>query len=71
MTETGQPESSLPAHPSFAETARVFMRIGFLSFGGPAGQIALMQHEIVDRRRWVDQDAFLRALNLCHLLPGP
>lgn len=57
--------------PSFAELLRVFTRIGFLSFGGPAGQIALMQHELVDERRWVDQDAFLRALNLCHLLPGP
>jgi chromate transporter len=50
---------------------RAFARVGVLSFGGPAGQIALMQHELVDRRGWVDQDAFLRALNLCHLLPGP
>jgi chromate transporter len=57
--------------PSFPELWRVFARIGFLSFGGPAGQIALMQHELVDRRGWVDQGAFLRALNLCHLLPGP
>jgi chromate transporter len=57
--------------PSFAELFRVFARIGFLSFGGPAGQIALMQHELVDRRGWVEQGAFLRALNLCHLLPGP
>ena len=59
------------ATPSFSELLRVFARIGFLSFGGPAGQIALMQHELVDRRGWVDQGAFLRALNLCHLLPGP
>jgi chromate transporter len=57
--------------PPFSELFRVFARIGLLSFGGPAGQIALMQHELVDRRGWVDQDAFLRALNLCHLLPGP
>ena len=57
--------------PEFSELVRTFTRIGFLSFGGPAGQIALMQHEIVDERRWVDQGAFLRALNLCHLLPGP
>lgn len=56
---------------SLSELLRAFTRIGFLSFGGPAGQIALMQHEIVDERRWIDQDAFLRALNLCHLLPGP
>lgn len=59
------------AKPSFSELLRVFAQIGFLSFGGPAGQIALMQHELVDRRGWVDQGAFLRALNLCHLLPGP
>jgi chromate transporter len=57
--------------PSFSDFLGVFARIGVLSFGGPAGQIALMQHELVDRRGWVDQGAFLRALNLCHLLPGP
>ncbi len=57
--------------PTFANLLRTFTRIGFLSFGGPAGQIALMNHEIVDERKWVDQGAFLRALNLCHLLPGP
>ena len=57
--------------PTFADLLRVFTRIGFLSFGGPAGQIALMQHELVDQRNWVEQGAFLRALNLCHLLPGP
>ena len=59
------------ASPTFPELVRTFTRIGFLSFGGPAGQIALMSHEIVDERKWVDQGAFLRALNLCHLLPGP
>ena len=64
-------ESTPPAHPTFANLLRVFTRIGFLSFGGPAGQIALMQHELVDERQWVEQGAFLRALNLCHLLPGP
>ena len=60
-----------PGTPSFSELLRTFTRIGFLSFGGPAGQIALMQHEIVDERKWVGQGAYLRALNLCHLLPGP
>ena len=59
------------ATPSLAELTRVFARIGCLSFGGPAGQIALMQRELVDERGWVEQGAFLRALNLCHLLPGP
>ncbi len=60
-----------PYPPSFSELLRVFSRIGLLSFGGPAGQIALMNQEIVDERGWVEQSAFLRALNLCHLLPGP
>ena len=59
------------ATPAFSDLLRTFARIGLVSFGGPAGQIALMQHELVDRRGWVDQGAFLRALNLCHLLPGP
>ena len=57
--------------PTFSGLLRVFTRIGFLSFGGPAGQIALMHREIVDERGWVEEGAFLRALNLCHLLPGP
>jgi chromate transporter len=56
---------------SFGELVRVSARIGFLSFGGPAGQIALMHLELVDERQWVDEGSFLRALNLCHLLPGP
>ncbi|MBC2663997.1 chromate efflux transporter [Novosphingobium flavum] len=57
--------------PSFAEVVRVFARIGALSFGGPAGQIALMHRELVDERCWVSEDQFLHALNFCHLLPGP
>ncbi|MBU6393184.1 MAG: chromate efflux transporter [Sphingomonadales bacterium] len=57
--------------PTLTELTRVFARIGCLSFGGPAGQIALMQRELVEERGWVEQGAFLRALNLCHLLPGP
>jgi chromate transporter len=50
---------------------RVFGRIGFLSFGGPAGQVALMHKELVDDRQWISEEHFLRALNFCHLLPGP
>lgn len=57
--------------PSFAELVRVSARIGCLSFGGPAGQIALMHREIVEERGWVSEDQYLHALNLCHLLPGP
>jgi chromate transporter len=58
-------------HPPFEELLHVFARIGFLSFGGPAGQIALMHRELVDERRWVDEEDYLQALNLCTLLPGP
>ena len=58
-------------HPTFSELTRVSARIGCLSFGGPAGQIALMHRELVDERRWVDEEEYLQALNLCHLLPGP
>jgi chromate transporter len=63
--------ASLSPPPSFAELVRVSARIGALSFGGPAGQIALMHSELVERRRWIDEDQFLYALNFCHLLPGP
>lgn len=57
--------------PSFGELLRVFLRIGLLSFGGPAGQIALMHRELVDDRQWIREDEYLHALNFCHLLPGP
>jgi chromate transporter len=57
--------------PSFSELTRVFARIGCLSFGGPAGQIALMHRELVDELKWVDEEQYLHALNFCHLLPGP
>ena len=56
---------------SFANAARFWIKLGFISFGGPAGQIAIMQTECVDKRRWIDQGAFLRGLNYCMLLPGP
>src|SRR5204863_9774143 len=58
-------------HPSFAEAFRFWLKLGFISFGGPAGQIAIMQTELVDRRRWISQRRFLHALNFCMLLPGP
>lgn len=56
---------------TFTELLRAFIRIGLLSFGGPAGQIALMHRELVDERKWVEEEDFLHALNFCHLLPGP
>src|SRR3982751_1027582 len=56
---------------TFAEALRVWSRIGWLGFGGPAGQIALMHRELVERRRWISEPRFLHALNYCMLLPGP
>ena len=56
---------------SFSEAVRVFARIGCLSFGGPAGQIALMHRELVEQRPWLSEQDYLRALNFCMLLPGP
>ena len=61
----------MPPRVSFGEAVRVWARIGFLSFGGPAGQVALMHQELVERRRWIDEERFLHALNYCMLLPGP
>ena len=59
------------AKPSFAEALALWGKIGILSFGGPAGQIALMHRLLVDERRWIAPGAFLHALNFCMLLPGP
>jgi chromate transporter len=56
---------------SFAEAFRTWLKIGCLSFGGPAGQIALMHRILVDEKKWVDEQRFLHALNFCMLLPGP
>ena len=56
---------------SFAEAFRFWVKLGFISFGGPAGQIAIMHRELVERRRWISEERFLHALNYCMLLPGP
>src|SRR5215210_2939753 len=55
----------------FAEAFRFWVKLGFISFGGPAGQIAIMHRELVERRRWISEERFLHALNYCMLLPGP
>jgi chromate transporter len=65
------PDRRLAPLPSFAELLRAFTRIGLLSFGGPAGQIALMHRTLVEERAWIGEEDFLHALNFCHLLPGP
>src|SRR5215213_3878592 len=56
---------------SFMEALRFWVKLGFISFGGPAGQIAIMHRELVERRRWLSEERFLHALNYCMLLPGP
>jgi chromate transporter len=66
----GHAPVTLP-HPSLAEATRVWARIAALSFGGPAGQIAVMHRELIDERRWMSEARFLHALNYCMLLPGP
>ena len=64
--ETGEPRL-----PSFAEALKVWTKIGLMSFGGPAGQIALMHRVLVEERRWIGEQRFRHALNYCMLLPGP
>ena len=58
-------------HPTFAEAFRFWVKLGCISFGGPTGQIAIMQTELVEKRKWISQSRFLHALNYCMLLPGP
>ncbi len=60
-----------PPPVSFGQALRFWLKLGFISFGGPAGQIALMHTELVERRRWISEQRFLHALNFCMLLPGP
>jgi chromate transporter len=63
--------SAAPRPPAFTEAFRFWLKLGFISFGGPAGQIAIMHSELVERRKWIDENRFLHALNYCMLLPGP
>ena len=60
-----------PVAPSFGEAFRFWLKLGFVNFGGPTGQIAVMHEELVDRRGWLGDDGFLHALSFCLLLPGP
>ncbi|WP_374432870.1 chromate efflux transporter [Inhella sp.] len=70
MTTAPAPQTR-PAPVGFAEALRFWLQLGFISFGGPAGQIAIMHTELVERRRWISEQRFLHALNYCMLLPGP
>lgn len=69
----GPPTQSdaMPKAISFREAFKFWLQLGFISFGGPAGQIAIMHRELVDKRRWVSEKRFLHALNFCMVLPGP
>jgi len=73
MTAARAPDAAvaLPAAVSFWAAFRYWLKLGFISFGGPAGQIAIMHQELVERRRWISERRFLHALNYCMVLPGP
>src|SRR5688500_17657612 len=60
-----------PPTVAFADALRFWLKLGFISFGGPAGQISVMHAELVERRRWISEKRFLHALNYCMVLPGP
>ena len=60
-----------PTMPTFWQTVLFWLKMGLLSFGGPAGQISLMHKELVEDKRWISESRFLHALNYCMILPGP
>src|ERR687896_59532 len=73
-TEPADHEAVAPKRREFVplrEALRYWTRLGFINFGGPAGQIAIMHDELVDKKRWISNNRFLHALNYCMLLPGP
>ena len=61
----------MTAAPTFGQALRFWLKLGFISFGGPTGQIAIMHTELVERKKWIGEQRFLHALNYCMLLPGP
>ncbi len=61
----------MPPRVPFGEAFRFWLKLGFINFGGPAGQIAIMHRELVERKQWIGEEQFLRALNFCMVLPGP
>ena len=71
VNEDHEATSDQPSLPSLGTATALWLRIGCLSFGGPAGQIALLHREVVDERNWISDRRFLHALNFCSLLPGP
>src|SRR5712692_2671840 len=71
MARSSVSAEAAPATVSLREALLYWLKLGFISFGGPAGQIAVMHQELVERRRWISERRFLHALNYCMLLPGP
>ena len=71
MSTSSKPNSQSTRFPAFATALRFWLRLGFISFGGPAGQIAIMHRELVEVKGWISERQFLHALNFCMLLPGP
>ena len=60
-----------PVYPTFREAFHFWLKLGFISFGGPAGQISIMHAYLVDKKKWISDSRFMHALNYCMLLPGP
>jgi len=71
MHSNNSTQATPPAPVSFWQAFQFWLRLGFISFGGPAGQIAIMHKELVEERRWISENRFLHALNYCMVLPGP
>src|SRR5437868_3590019 len=69
--QTGTVPVGITASPSFGEAFRLWLKLGCINFGGPAGQIAMMHRMLVDEKKWIEEPRFLHALNFCMLLPGP
>jgi chromate transporter len=67
----GSAANPAPSHITLAQATRYWLKLGFISFGGPAGQIAIMHHDLVEKSRWISERRFLHALNYCMVLPGP
>lgn len=71
MPTHSQESASLPSYPTLYEAFLYWLKLGCISFGGPAGQIAIMHHDLVEQKRWISEHRFLNALNYCMILPGP
>lgn len=71
MTESANPVTVAPVPVTFTEAFWYWLKLGFISFGGPTGQIAIMHQDLVEKKRWISEQRFLHALNYCMVLPGP